>query len=137
MPSSPSFEEFRLFDTTVKPYLEEPSRGLIEEFDLRFEDFLGQWDVLGQTFSREAVAGGSLERLLAKLKKVRAGRRIRGFDRMLSGLRGTEPVDRVFLDHLEDYRLRFAREIYRENRPGSTRPKPATARRNWPKPHNA
>ena len=111
-----NFEEFRLFDTTIKPYLEEPGRGLIEEFDLRFEDFVTQWDVLWQTFSREAVAGGSLERLLAKLKKVRAGRRIRGFDRMLFDLRGTEPVDQVFLKHLEDYRLRFAREIYQENR---------------------
>jgi hypothetical protein len=110
------FEEFRLFDTTIKPYLEEPSRGLVEEFDLRFEDYVAQWDVLRQTFGREAVAGGSLERLLAKLKRVRAGRRIRGFDRMLFDLRGTEPVDQVFLKHLEDYRLRFAREIYRENR---------------------
>jgi type I restriction-modification system DNA methylase subunit len=110
------FEEFRLYDTTIKPYLEEPGRGLVEEFDLRFEDFVAQWDVLCATFSRDAVAGGSLERLLAKIKKVRAGRRIRGFDRMLFDLRGTEPVDRVFLKHLEDYRLRFAREIHRENR---------------------
>jgi len=35
---------------------------------------------------------------------------------MLFDLRGTEPVDRVFLKHLEDYRLRFAREIHQENR---------------------
>jgi hypothetical protein len=109
------FEEFRLFDTTIKPYLEEPGRGLVEEFDLRFEDFITQWDVLWQTFSRDAVAAGSLERLLAKIKKVRAGRRIRGFDRMLIDLRGTEPVDQVFLKHLEDYRLRFAQEIHRAN----------------------
>jgi type I restriction-modification system DNA methylase subunit len=110
------FEEFRLYDTTIKPYLDEPGRGLIEDFDLRFEDYIAQWDVLRQTFGREAVAGGSLERLLARLKKVRAGRRIRGFDRMLFDLRGTEPVDQVFLKHLEDYRLRFARDIHQENR---------------------
>ena len=35
---------------------------------------------------------------------------------MLFELRGTEPVDQVFLKHLEDYRLRFARDIYQENR---------------------
>lgn len=110
-----SFQEFRLYDTTIKPYFDEPSRGLIEEFDLRFEDYIAQWDVLVRTFGREAVAGGSLERLLAKLKRVRAGRRIRGFDRMLSDLRGTEPVDRVFLKHLEDYRLRLARDIHQQN----------------------
>jgi len=111
-----NFEEFRLYDTTIKPYLDDPGRGLIEEFALRFEDYLAQWDVLWQTFGREAVAGGSLERLLARLKKVRAGRRIRGFDRVLFDLRGTEPVDQAFLKHLEDYRLRFAREIYAGNR---------------------
>jgi type I restriction-modification system DNA methylase subunit len=111
-----SFEEFRLFDATITPYYEEPGRGLVEEFDLRFDDYVPQWDVLWQTFSREAVAGGSLERLLAKIKRVRKGQRIRGFDRMLFDLRGTELVDRVFLKHLEDYRLRFAMELYRENR---------------------
>jgi len=109
------FGLFRLYDTTVKPRLEEPGRGLIEEFDLRFEDYVAQWDVLVDTFGRDAVADGALERLLARLKKVRAGRRVRGFDRMLFDLRGTEPVDKVFLKHLEDHRLRFAREIYREN----------------------
>jgi hypothetical protein len=110
-----SFQEFRLYDTTIKPYLDEPGRGLIEEFDLRYEDYVAQWDVLVETFGREAVAGGSLERLLARLKKVRAGRRVRGFDRMLFDVHGTEPVDRVFLKHLEDYRLRLARDIYQRN----------------------
>ena len=105
------FEEFRLFDATLKPYHAEPSRGLIQEFDLRFENYETQWDALCGTFSREAVAGGSLERLLAKIKHVQAGRRVRGVDRMLIDLRGSEPVDRVFLKHLEDYRLRFARSL--------------------------
>ena len=49
-----NFAEFRLFDTTIKPYLDEPDRGLIEEFDLRYEDFAAQWEdsgpVIGQTF---------------------------------------------------------------------------------------
>ena len=35
---------------------------------------------------------------------------------MLFDLRGTEPVDQVFLKQLEDYRLRFAREIHQANR---------------------
>lgn len=110
------FEEFRLFDATIKPYHNEPDRGVVPDFDLRFEDYLAQWDVLLSTFGREAVANGSLERLLARIKRVRAGRRIRGIDRMLIDLRGSEPVDKVFLAHLQDYRLRFAREIYRTNR---------------------
>jgi len=111
-----NFEQFRLFDATMKPYHTEPNRGIISDFDIRFEDYTTQWDVLWKTFSRSEVASESLEQLLAKIKKVRAGRRIRGIDRMLIDLRGTEPVDRVFLQHLEDFRLRFARALYKENR---------------------
>ena len=111
------FEEFRLFDATIKPYHDAPERGLIKDFDIRFEDYVPQWDILLKTFGRKAVADGSLEKLLAKLKHVRAGRRIRGIDRMLIDLRGTEPVDRVFLKHLEDYRLRFASTLYEQNQP--------------------
>ncbi len=75
------FEEFRLFDATIKPYHHEPERGLIEEFDLRFEDYTDQWDALLQMFGREAVANGSLEGLLAKIKKLRKGQKIRGVRR--------------------------------------------------------
>jgi len=111
-----NFEQIRLFDATIKPYNSEPLKGVIPDFDLRFEDYESQWDIIENTFSREAVANGSLENLLAKIKKVRVGRRIRGIDRMLIDLRGSEPVDKVFLKHLEEYRLRFARAIYSENR---------------------
>lgn len=111
------FEEFRVFDATVKPYFHEPNRGLIEEFSLRYEDYVGQWDIVQRTFGRQAVIDGSLEALLARIKKLRGGRRVRGTDRMLFDLRGTEPVDRIFLSHLEDYRLRLSRAIYGENRP--------------------
>jgi hypothetical protein len=111
-----NFERFRLFDTTVKPSYHEIEIGLIADFDLRFEDYEQQWDVLEQTFGREAVAAGSLEKLLAKIKHVRAGRRIRGIDRMLLDLQGSEPVDKAFLAHLGDFRLRLARELYRENK---------------------
>lgn len=110
------FEEFRLFDATLKPYHDRPDQGLVAEFDLRFEDYVQQWDVLSKVFSRNAVAAGSLEALLAKIKHVRSGRRIRGIDRMLIDLRGSEPVDQAFLTHLENYRLRFARALYQNNR---------------------
>jgi len=110
------FEQFRLFDTTLKPILNEPSRGRVDEFSLDFQDYPEQWDVLVSTFGREAVAAGSLEALRAKIRKVPAKRRIRTVDRMLIDLRGDEPVDKVFLDYLDTHRQHFAREIYRRNR---------------------
>lgn len=111
-----NYDQFRLFDTTLKPYHGQPNKGLITDFDLRFDDYPEQWDVITKTFGREAVANGSLEELLAKIKNVRKGRRIRSIDRMLIDLKGSEPVDKAFLKHLEDYRLRFAKEIYKENK---------------------
>lgn len=111
-----NFEGLRLFDATVMPSHAHPTRGLVADFKLGFEDYFNQWDALWDTFSREAVEGGSLDRLFASLKKLRAGRRIRNADRMLFDLRGTDQVDRVFLQHLEDFRERFAKALYRENR---------------------
>ncbi len=110
------FEQFRLYDTTLMPIFAEPSRGRIDEFALDYGSYQAQWDVLTSTFGRAAVEGGSLERLLARVKKIKAGRRIRTVDRMLIDVKGGEPVDRVFLEYLETHRKRFAREIYGANR---------------------
>ncbi len=110
------FEEFRLYDTTLKPILNEPGRGLVSEFSLNFQDYPEQWDVLSETFGRDAVASGSLERLRARIRKVPGGRRILTVDRMLIDLRGDEPVDRVFLAYLDIHRQHLAGEIYRQNR---------------------
>lgn len=111
-----NFDQFRLFDTTLQPRINEPDRGLVQEFRLSFADYPAQWDVLLATFGRDAVAAGSLEALRAKIRKVPAGRRIRTVDRMLIDLKGDEPIDRVFLAYLDVYRKHFARAIYRDNR---------------------
>lgn len=111
-----NFQETRLFDCTLKPVATDPDRGLVRDFDLAFADYPAQWDALLGTLGKEATAQGSLERLLARLKNIRVGRRLRTVDRMLIDLRGSEPVDRAFLSLLEDYRKRFARELYRANR---------------------
>jgi hypothetical protein len=110
------FEQFRLYDTTPKPDFHHPLRGIIHEFCLDYDQYESQWDVLVQTFGRDAVEGGSLERLLASIKKVRPGKRLRTVDRMLIDLRGGEPVDQVFLAYLDTHRRHFAAALYRENK---------------------
>ncbi len=67
------------------------------------------------TFSRDSVAAGSLEQLLAKVKKLKAGRRIRTVDRTLFDLKGIEPVDDVFLSFLDAHRKQLAKAIYAQN----------------------
>ncbi len=111
-----NFEQFRLYDTTLKPILNDPNRGLVKDFVINFQDYPDKWDEIVATFGRDAVANGALERLRAKSRKVSPTRRIRTVDRMLFELRGDEPVDRVFLDYLEKYRQHFARAIYHDNK---------------------
>ena len=111
------FEQFRLYDTTLKPIFNDPRRGLVTQFALDYDKYESQWDVLTDTFGRSAVEGGALERLLASVKKVKAGRRIRTVDRMLIDLKGGEPVDQAFLSLLDAHRKHFAAAIYRANKP--------------------
>ena len=110
------FEQFRLYDTTLMPIIGEPWRGLVKELSIDYGSYESQWDVLRETFGRAAVEGGSLERLLASVKKLKPGRRIRTVDRMLIDLKGAQPVDQVFLDYLDTHRRHFADEIYRHNK---------------------
>ena len=110
------FEQFRLYDTTLKPIFNDPYRGLVLEFKLDYVDYEAQWDVLLATFGREAVEAGSLERLLAGVKRIKAGKRLRTVDRMLFDLKGAEPVDREFLAYLDKHRQHFAADIYRHNK---------------------
>ncbi len=110
------FEQFRLFDTTLMPIFNDPRRGLVKEFSIDYDNYESQWDVIASTFSRAAVESGSLERLLAAVKKIRPGRRIRTADRMLIDLKGGEPVDQKFLAYLDVHRRHFASTIYRANK---------------------
>jgi type I restriction-modification system DNA methylase subunit len=110
------FEQFRLYDTTLRPILNEPARGLVQEFKIDFQDYPAKWDEFIGTFGRDAVADGSLERLRARIRRISPNRRLRTVDRMLFELRGDEPVDKVFLDYLETYRKHFARAIYHDNK---------------------
>ncbi|CAN5421520.1 hypothetical protein BH09SUM1_BH09SUM1_12950 [soil metagenome] len=110
------FEQFRLYDTALKPMMDDPERGLVREFSLNFDDYSDKWDQLLATFGRDAVAKGSLETLRAKIRRVSTKRRLRTVDRSLFDMKGDEPVDRVFLGYLEEHRQHLAREIYRANK---------------------
>ncbi len=111
------FEQFRLYDCTLKPIHNDPYRGLVKEFALEYGNYTTQWEELVATFGREAVEGGSLERLLAQVKKIKAGRRLRTADRMFTDLKGGEPVDEAFLNLLDVHRRHLAAAIFRHNKP--------------------
>ena len=93
------FEDFLVFDCRYRPDLEEPLTGLLPEFRLGFRYYVENWDILWDTFSREAVAAGSLDRYVATLAERR----------------GQLPVDQAFLADLGRWRLQLARDFAARN----------------------
>lgn len=91
------FEEFKLFDASLKPNPKFPAEGLI--FDFKHIDYLDNVDKLRE-LSRERVLQGSLEALLPKDTK---SKRLR------------IPPDKSFLEDLTVWRTELAKDTHKHN----------------------
>ena len=92
------FEEFALYDCIKKPaQTDKASTARIKYFT--YKDYLNQFDFLWDTFSKERVLRGGLDRFVVsdKLKK------------------GTATVDREFLNSLDEWRKELALNIALRN----------------------
>ena len=92
------FKTFKVFDASLKPQVNQPRVGLLFELDFtKFttSDFDKLW-----LFSRESVAGGSLDAL--GLKDA-SSKRLR------------VPVDTAFLEQMTEWRERLAKDIFKNN----------------------
>ena len=91
------FEEFRLYDATLRPDSKHPDVGLI--FAHKYATYLKP-KVLDDLWllSKEAVAAGAIEQLL-KMSSVKQRERI--------------PVDQAFLDDLTDWREKLAKAVFK------------------------
>ena len=65
------FEDLRVFDCRHRPVIDEPDTGLVAEFNLNFREYVEAWDLLWDTFSRPAVARGSLVRFAEEIREPR------------------------------------------------------------------
>ncbi len=90
------FEQFRVFDCTQRPEYSRPKIGIIKEFDLSYLQYSDKFELLYDTFSRDAVQGGSLDTLAKKQMQKRTG---------------DFALDRAFLDDLSKWREELARDI--------------------------
>ena len=91
------FAEFRFYDASIKPDERTPDEGLLVK--LAYTEYLKNVEKLWE-FSRERVAGGSLDAMLPR-------------DRRTQRLR--IPVDEAFLDEMTGWREELARGIYKDN----------------------
>ena len=91
------FEEFRLFDATIKPNPKNADQGLI--FELTYDQYLDNLDKL-ILISKEEVEKGSLDKLLLRDPE---SKRLR------------KPVDEAFLEDISNWREELAKDIYKNN----------------------
>jgi type I restriction-modification system DNA methylase subunit len=91
------FEEFRLYDASLKPNPQFPDEGLI--YNLSYKEYLSKIEKLWE-LSRESVEQGSLEALIprdTKSKRLRI------------------PPDKTFLEDLTKWRIALAKDIHKRN----------------------
>ena len=93
------FEELAVYDCRYQPVLSAPMTGLVPEFNLHFNQYVERWNLLWDTFSREAVAAGSLAR----------------FAEEISDREGQVPVDVRFLADFARWRQSLARDLAKQN----------------------
>lgn len=91
------FEEFRLYDASLRPNPRFPEEGLI--FDFKYTDYLENIEKLWE-LSRERVEQGSLEALLPKDTR---SKRLR------------IPPDKSFLEDLTVWRTELAKDVHKRN----------------------
>ena len=91
------FEEFIIYDCRLQPQRFEPaSKARLTYY--RYPEYVDNWDKLYELFSREAVAGGALRRLV-EVEKVR----------------GALGVDQAFLREMEGWRESIAKDMALHN----------------------
>lgn len=100
------FEEFRLFDCRDPYPLTKNDASLynkyvIKKFDLRYTDYIENFDLLWDTFERNNVQNGSLASFEITDKDLKKNR---------------IAPDLKFLDDLKQWRLDFARSMYKSNK---------------------
>ncbi|MBA7529905.1 Type IIS restriction enzyme Eco57I [subsurface metagenome] len=87
------FEEFRVFNVIKAPLMDNTDRELLKSHSIRYTDYLDKWDILWDTFSKEAVENGSLAKLRGKIDK------------------NTKTMDVDFLEQITGWRESLAKNI--------------------------
>ncbi len=92
------FEEFAIYDCRKRPKLgEKASASRIDYF--KYTDYIDKWDELCSIFSYDAIIKGSFDKYSVDVKRHR----------------GTDTVDEVFLEEIENWRNLLARNFALRN----------------------
>ena len=92
------FEEFRVFNVVKAPVYDNTDRELLKKYSFEYTGYLENWDLLWDTFSKEAVSSGSLDALRGKIDK------------------NTKTMDADFLEQITGWRETLARNVAIRNK---------------------
>lgn len=92
------FEEFAIYDTTIKPNAKDKA-STARIFYCTFQEYAQHWDYIASIFSKDAILKGSFDQFLKDNKKKK----------------GTTAVDKEFLKEMEKWRNDLAKNIALRN----------------------
>ena len=92
------FEELAVYDTRIKPDHKDDAR-IARIFYCKYTDYEHQWKYLSDTYSKEAILGGSFDAYTSNKKN----------------LKGVSEVDKEFLKTIDGWRVELAKTIARNN----------------------
>ena len=104
------FEEFHILDCRFKPNIDEAMSHKVESFHYSDYAVEEKFARIYYLISREAVAGGSIEKRAAELPKPRGKGGQKG---LFKG--GYQAVDEAFLEELDEYRITLAKAFKKAN----------------------
>lgn len=93
------FEEFAIYDCTKKPNSIDRSSVARVKY-ITYQDYITEWDFIWETFSKEAVVKGRFDKFINNN----------------ANKKGTETVDKEFLNSLDEWRTLLAESISKENK---------------------
>ncbi len=92
------FEEFAIYDTRIKPNVNDKSDNA-RIFYCTYKEYFNNFDFIYNTFSKEGILKGSFDRYIGSNKNKK----------------GTSEVDKEFLKLIDDWREKIAKNIAKKN----------------------
>jgi len=92
------FEEFRVFNVLTAPHYDNPDEHLLKNYCFKYDKYIQNWDLLWETFSKEAIENNSLQNIIGTVTK------------------NTRTMDREFLDQITKWREILAKNIAIRNK---------------------
>lgn len=111
-----NFYEMKLFDINTKPLKDKPEIDNIEMFNIKYTDYISKFDLLWDTFSRQAVENGSLVKLYVDRRGINE-EEINSFGaHKYINIKGSAILDDEFLKDMQQWRSILAEDIYKNNK---------------------